>query len=230
MRCLIASLFNSAGIDPFDAESDLLESMLNRDISIDSSPKIDSLLDEFAGELIFLDSIPPGIDKASFDPEKKIWIEHSLTQDKRSTNIACPADDSLPPGIESDDFDSENDDNSTSTPEFESFHVDYPDLGDSTIDAVEDIPVHVPNNLPKEKSPSSSHRGCKASKLFHHKSSMLIPADNIPILGVRQVHFSSFNKALYGIARIVKALVFSVLSIRSLELQILSFILGIPIS
>ncbi|GJT55487.1 zinc finger, CCHC-type, retrotransposon gag domain protein [Tanacetum coccineum] len=62
------------GIDPFDAESDLLESMLNRDISIDSSPKIDSLLDEFAGELIFLDSIPPGIDKASFDPEKKIWI------------------------------------------------------------------------------------------------------------------------------------------------------------
>ncbi|GJY27069.1 reverse transcriptase domain-containing protein [Tanacetum coccineum] len=32
------------------------------------------------------------------------------------------------------------------------------------------------------------------------------------------------------IARIVKALVFSVLSIRSLELQILSFILGIPIS
>ncbi|GJR35726.1 hypothetical protein Tco_1211410 [Tanacetum coccineum] len=40
------------GIDPFDAESDLLESMLNRDISIDSSPKIDSLLDEFAGELI----------------------------------------------------------------------------------------------------------------------------------------------------------------------------------
>ncbi|GJZ23243.1 hypothetical protein Tco_0560702 [Tanacetum coccineum] len=40
------------GIDPFDAESDLLESMLNRDISIDSSPKIDSLLDEFAGDRV----------------------------------------------------------------------------------------------------------------------------------------------------------------------------------
>ncbi|GJX96358.1 hypothetical protein Tco_0352156 [Tanacetum coccineum] len=32
-------------------------------------------------------------------------------------------DDSIPPGIESDDFDSEGDTNSTSLPEFESFHV-----------------------------------------------------------------------------------------------------------
>ncbi|GKD77579.1 hypothetical protein Tco_1340200, partial [Tanacetum coccineum] len=56
-------------------------------------------------------------------------------------------DDSIPPGIESDDFDSEDDDNSTSLPEFESFHVDYPDSGDSTIDVVEDIPVDMPNIL-----------------------------------------------------------------------------------
>ncbi|GKA57950.1 hypothetical protein Tco_0757138 [Tanacetum coccineum] len=110
------------GIDPFDAESDLLESMLNRDISIDSSPKIDSLLDEFADELTFL--------RFNFPP-------NSLLEE--IDNFLAP-DDSLPPGIESDDFDSENDDSSTSTPEFESFHGDYPDLGDSTIDAVEDIP------------------------------------------------------------------------------------------
>ncbi|GJW82737.1 hypothetical protein Tco_0155882 [Tanacetum coccineum] len=57
-------------------------------------------------------------------------------------------DDSIPLGIESDDFDSEDDDNSTSRPEFESFHVDYPDSGDSTIDVVEDIPIDVPNILP----------------------------------------------------------------------------------
>ncbi|GKE65867.1 hypothetical protein Tco_1520028 [Tanacetum coccineum] len=56
--------------------------------------------------------------------------------------------DSIPPGIESDDYDSEGDDNSTSLPEFELFHVDYPDLGDSTIDVVEDIPVDVPNIFP----------------------------------------------------------------------------------
>ncbi|GKG34576.1 hypothetical protein Tco_0437272, partial [Tanacetum coccineum] len=51
-------------------------------------------------------------------------------------------------GIESDDYDSEGDDNFTSLPEFESFHVDYPDSGDSNIDVVEDIPVDVPNILP----------------------------------------------------------------------------------
>ncbi|GKA50370.1 hypothetical protein Tco_0743443 [Tanacetum coccineum] len=144
------------------------------------------------------------------------------------------------------------DDNSTSLSEFESFHVDYPYSGDSTIDVLEDIPVDVPNILPthstlhmdfdfipshndlrsdlnvsyqdrnkiydleicievkstrflatyspvidtllpfssenknkvfnhgvlasKVKSPpSSSHRGFKASELFHHKSPMIAP-------------------------------------------------------
>ncbi|GKC64478.1 hypothetical protein Tco_1097076, partial [Tanacetum coccineum] len=38
--------------------------------------------------------------------------------------------------------------NSTSLPKFESFHVDYPDSGDPTIDVVEDIPIDVPNILP----------------------------------------------------------------------------------
>ncbi|GJY69043.1 hypothetical protein Tco_0472025, partial [Tanacetum coccineum] len=42
----------------------------------------------------------------------------------------------------------------------------------------------------KEKSPSSSsHRGLKASKLFHPKSPMLIHGDNTPNLGVRHLHF-----------------------------------------
>ncbi|GKE85428.1 hypothetical protein Tco_1559170 [Tanacetum coccineum] len=42
----------------------------------------------------------------------------------------------------------------------------------------------------KEKSPpSSSHRGFKASKLFHHKSPMLIYGEDIPILDVLFLHF-----------------------------------------
>ncbi|GJT54301.1 hypothetical protein Tco_0989355 [Tanacetum coccineum] len=170
----------SPGIDHFDAESDLLESLLNRDFSIDSSPKIDSLLDEFAGELTLLKSIPPGIDDDNLDPEGKIHLVERLLYDNSSPrppgelnvensiesfspspnpvedsdslmeeiDIFFGPDDSIPPGIESDDYDSEDDDNSTSLPEFESFRVDYPDLGDSTIDVVEDIPVDVPNILP----------------------------------------------------------------------------------
>nr|GEY15287.1 hypothetical protein [Tanacetum cinerariifolium] len=67
----------SIKIDPhhFNADSDLIESMLNQDSSIIySSLKIDSLLDEFAGELILLKSIPPGIDKSDCDPEEEIRL------------------------------------------------------------------------------------------------------------------------------------------------------------
>ncbi|GJR65757.1 hypothetical protein Tco_0011822 [Tanacetum coccineum] len=164
----------------FNAKSDLLESLLHRDTSINDSQKIDSLLDEFAGELTLLKSIPPGIDDDNLDPEGEIHLVERLLYDNSSPrppeefnsenptesfspspipvedsdslmeeiDIFLDDDDSIPPGIESDDYDSGNDDNSTSRPEFESFHVDYPDSGDSTIDVVEDIPVDVPNILP----------------------------------------------------------------------------------
>ncbi|GJW16429.1 hypothetical protein Tco_0020562 [Tanacetum coccineum] len=277
----------------FNAESDLLESLLHRDTSTNDYQKIDSLLDEFTGELTLLKSIPPRIDDDNLDPEGDILFLKSLLYDNSSPRpleefnyenptesfspspipiedsdslmeeieIFLDGDGSIPPGIESDDYDSEDDDNSTSRPEFESFHVDYPDSEDSTIDVVEEIPVDVPNILPthpallidfdfipslndlgsdldvsspsgdsnkiydpgigmevkstrflaplppvidtlltfssknedkvfnhgvlasKEKSPSSSsHRGLKASKIFHQKSPMLIYGDNTPNL------------------------------------------------
>ncbi|GJS25557.1 reverse transcriptase domain-containing protein [Tanacetum coccineum] len=284
---------------PSESEDSSDESLLHRDTSINDSQKIDSLLDEFTGELTLPHSIPPGIDDVNLDPEGDILFLESLLYDNSSPrppeefnsenptesfspspipvkdsdslmeeiDIFLDGDGSIPSGIESDDFDSEDDDNSTSRPEFESFHVDYPDSGDSTIDVVEDIPVDVPNIFPtqpalqldfdfipsndlgsdlddssptgdrnkiydpgicievestrflstlspvidtllpfssenkdkvfnhgvlasKEKSPSSpSHRGFKASKLFHQKSPMLISGDNIPNLGVRHPHF-----------------------------------------
>nr|GFA60222.1 hypothetical protein [Tanacetum cinerariifolium] len=62
-------------------ESDLIESLLNQDSSIISSSKIDSLLDEFAGELIFLKLIPPGIDEADCDPEEEIRLIVKLLYD-----------------------------------------------------------------------------------------------------------------------------------------------------
>nr|GFB66647.1 hypothetical protein [Tanacetum cinerariifolium] len=63
----------------FNAESDLVESMLNRDSSIiSSSSKIDSLLDEFAGELTLLKSIPPRIDKTDCHPENEISLSRRL--------------------------------------------------------------------------------------------------------------------------------------------------------
>nr|GEY97068.1 hypothetical protein [Tanacetum cinerariifolium] len=76
----------SIKIDPhhFNAESDLIESLLNQDSSIISSSKIDSLLDEFSGELIFLKLIPPGIDEADYDPEEEIHLIEKLFYDNSS--------------------------------------------------------------------------------------------------------------------------------------------------
>nr|GEV51530.1 hypothetical protein [Tanacetum cinerariifolium] len=77
----------SIKIDPhhFNAESDLIESLLNHDsLIISSSLKIDSLLDEFAGELTLLKSIPPGIDKTDCDPEKEIRLIEKLLYDNSS--------------------------------------------------------------------------------------------------------------------------------------------------
>ncbi|GJY30447.1 hypothetical protein Tco_0413942 [Tanacetum coccineum] len=55
--------------DHFDAECGLINSLLSRDSSI-TSPKIDFLLEEFAGELNFIDPILPGIDEDDFDDEE----------------------------------------------------------------------------------------------------------------------------------------------------------------
>nr|GEY37781.1 hypothetical protein [Tanacetum cinerariifolium] len=77
----------SMKIDPhhFNVEPDLIESLLNQDsLIISSSSKIDSLLDEFFGELIFLKSIPPGIDKADCDPEEEIRLIEKLLYDNSS--------------------------------------------------------------------------------------------------------------------------------------------------
>ncbi|GKE55875.1 hypothetical protein Tco_1495060, partial [Tanacetum coccineum] len=139
-----------------------------------SHEEIDSLLEEFADELALLKPISLEIEDSN--PEGDIRLVESLLYDnsyprppeafqaKSNTiieSLPIPVDalreeidilhgpnDLIPSGIESYDFDSEDDDNSASLPEFESFHIDYPDSGDSTIDVVEDIPVDVPNILP----------------------------------------------------------------------------------
>ncbi|GKE93156.1 hypothetical protein Tco_1574251 [Tanacetum coccineum] len=155
----------------------ILKRQINRDTLMASSPKIDSLLDEFVDELI---TIPPRIvnreheeyisflerllyDNSSPRPPEDFYANPNMIIESLPTfpipvedsdslrdeiNIFLGPDDSIPTGIESDDYDLEGDDNSTSLLEFKSFHVDYPNLGDSTINVVEDIPVNMPNILP----------------------------------------------------------------------------------
>ncbi|GKB09688.1 hypothetical protein Tco_0838000, partial [Tanacetum coccineum] len=113
-------------IDPhhFNAESNLIEYLLNRDTLIDSSPKFDYLLEEFSEEEIRL------VENLSYDnssprPPKELNTEIADTilesfspspipvEDSDSLmeeiNVFLTPDDSMPPGIDNDDYDSEGD-------------------------------------------------------------------------------------------------------------------------
>nr|GEU66202.1 hypothetical protein [Tanacetum cinerariifolium] len=171
----------------FNAKSDLIESMLNQDSSIIFSSKIDSLLDEFADELILLKSVPSGNDEADCDPEEEIRLIKKLFND------------------------------SLSLPKNESFHFDIPssprpptkppdddklepNSGILTPKVVGDTSEHyvpIPRLLPtqttlasnQEKSPHLlSHMGLKPFQLSS-ESPMMIYGGNIPILDVSFLHF-----------------------------------------
>nr|GEW51238.1 hypothetical protein [Tanacetum cinerariifolium] len=70
--------------DHFNVESDLIESsLLNKDTVI-TSPKIDFILEEFAGEPALINPIPPGIAETKFDPKVNICLIKKLLYDNSS--------------------------------------------------------------------------------------------------------------------------------------------------
>nr|GFA44629.1 hypothetical protein [Tanacetum cinerariifolium] len=76
----------SSKIDPhhFNAESDLIESLLNRDILMIFYHKIDSFLEEFSSELAHIDLVPSKIYKVNFHPEEEIRLIKELFDDPLS--------------------------------------------------------------------------------------------------------------------------------------------------
>nr|GEY09859.1 hypothetical protein [Tanacetum cinerariifolium] len=133
----------------FNAESDLIESLLNHDsLIISSSSKIDSLFDKFAGKLTLLKSISPGINETDCDPEEETRLIKRLLYDNSSprppeefiSKNSDTAIESFSPFLilveDSDSFIEEIDlsftlddpmpNDSLSLPENESFHFDIP--------------------------------------------------------------------------------------------------------
>nr|GEV00394.1 putative reverse transcriptase domain-containing protein [Tanacetum cinerariifolium] len=125
---------NSVKLDPhcFNAKSDLIESLSNRDTLFDSSPKFD-YLEEF--------SVPRPLENFHANtiveilPTSPILVEHSDSQREDIDSFTC-TDALLPPCIENDDYDSEGDihfleellvDDSISIPENEASNFDHHD-------------------------------------------------------------------------------------------------------
>nr|GFA34147.1 hypothetical protein [Tanacetum cinerariifolium] len=177
----------------FNVESDLIESLLNQESLIISSSKIDSLLDEFAGELIFLKSIPSRIDEADCDPEEEILLIEKLLYDNlsprpmeepNSKNSDAIIESFSPSLIPVEDKLLNND--SFSLPKNESFHLDVPsssrppakppdddeikpDSGNLTVKVVGDISKHyvlMPRLLPTQPTLASNEE--KSPHLLSH--------------------------------------------------------------
>nr|GEY33156.1 hypothetical protein [Tanacetum cinerariifolium] len=92
-----------------------------------SSPKFDSLLEEFSGELAHIDLIFPEINESDLDPEQE-----GSDSFMEKIDIFLAPDDSIPSSIENDDYDSKGDileeflnNDSLSLPKNESFHFDH---------------------------------------------------------------------------------------------------------
>ncbi|GKB37963.1 hypothetical protein Tco_0882905 [Tanacetum coccineum] len=141
----------------FNVESDLLEYLLYRDTSINDSQKIDSLLDEFTGELTLPHSIPPRIDDFNLNPEGDILFLESLLYDNSSPrppeefNFEIPTESFSPSPIPVEDSDSlmeeidiflDGDGSILSGIESDDFNSEDDDNSTSH------IPVDVPNILP----------------------------------------------------------------------------------
>nr|GEV59546.1 ribonuclease H-like domain-containing protein [Tanacetum cinerariifolium] len=152
----------------FNAESDLIESMLNHDSSIISSSKIDSFLDEFAGELTLLKSIPPRIDETDCYPEEDICLIEKLLYDNSS---------SRPP----EEFVSEN-----SYAKIESFSPSPIPIEDSDY-LMEEMDLSCTSDDPMPSSiedddDDDSKRDILLRSLQHSRSPQVVSATKLPIL------------------------------------------------
>nr|GFC70532.1 hypothetical protein [Tanacetum cinerariifolium] len=110
-ECDVPAGFTTFSNVLFDAEYDFdTKSMPNHDSSIMISSKIDSLFDEFAGELTLLKSIPSGIDETDCHPEEETHFTKRLFDSHmEEIDLSFNSDDPMLSGIEEDDDDSERD-------------------------------------------------------------------------------------------------------------------------
>nr|GEV49729.1 hypothetical protein [Tanacetum cinerariifolium] len=146
--------------DCFDTKSYLLESLLNRDTLMASSPKFDSLLEEFSGELAHTDLIPPGINEAFYDDHIKEISSGSTTTNSDSSLYDSFIFDllinSFPPADRSDFYEFADElTHIISPPKYDCvcFKIE-PNSRDFTIDVVEDT---FPTREPRVHNDLTTH-------------------------------------------------------------------------
>nr|GEW87229.1 hypothetical protein [Tanacetum cinerariifolium] len=181
----------------FNAESDLIESMHNHDSSIIISSKIDSLFDEFAGELTLLKSISLGIDETDCHPKKETRFTKRLLYDNSSPRP--------PEEIISDNSDADIESFSPSPIPVEDIdsHMEEIDLSFNPDDP---IPPSIKDDDDDSEKPPDGNTGTLNIKMMgdisERKSSaecpMIFNGKNTPILDVLLFHFYPLDQLEYG--------------------------------
>ncbi|GJW56964.1 reverse transcriptase domain-containing protein [Tanacetum coccineum] len=219
---------------PFDAESDLreLEYLLNHV----PTKAMDSILEDSVDENSLDDNLDETISEMFTDEHALDYSSPPLWDDYDDNlfDLETVNDDTY-----DDPFDSKEEkikDSKILIDEliyflFDSFHVDYPDSGDSTINVVEDIPVDVPNILPTHPAllmdfdfiPSHNDLGSDPDVSSHSgdRNKSYYPGICIEVESTRFLAPQSRMSRIFEASR-ARGFV-----LRSLELHILSFILGI---
>nr|GFA71998.1 hypothetical protein [Tanacetum cinerariifolium] len=142
----------------FDKEIIPMKSLRTHDSSLPISSKIDSLLDEFAGELTLLKSIPLGIDETDCHPEEETHFTKRLLYDNSS-----------PRPLE--EFVSDNSNTDFHMEEIDlSLNPDEPNSRDFTKDVVEDIS---PTKEPQVLTVLSTHPTLQLTLKFQPSSESL---------------------------------------------------------
>ncbi|GJY19839.1 hypothetical protein Tco_0392405 [Tanacetum coccineum] len=132
------SISEGNGNDHFNAESSLIESVLNRE-NVISSPKIDSHLEEFAGELAFIAPIPPGIVEADLDPKEDIRFIENLMYDNSFPRPLETLKDNSETVIDSNDDSTSSDDDSPYGEDIDYVYASPPDVEIVSLEVMESV-------------------------------------------------------------------------------------------
>nr|GEV91544.1 DNA-directed DNA polymerase [Tanacetum cinerariifolium] len=146
---------NSNKIDPhyFNAESNLIESLSNRNTLFDSSPKFD-YLEDLMEKLLTINSFPRLLENSHANmiiktlPTSPIPVEDSDSL-REEINIFTGMDDFMPPGIGSDDYDSDGDIHFLKEL-LSNDSISFPENKSSNFDHHDDLPFPRPPSKPPD--------------------------------------------------------------------------------
>nr|GEW70680.1 hypothetical protein [Tanacetum cinerariifolium] len=173
-----------------------LESYSNRDTLMSSPLKIDSLLAEFVGALIFLKSIPPGIDEADCNPEEDIHLVERLLYDNSSPHPPeeIVSDNS---NVDIESFSPSPIPNKNSDSHMEEIDLPFtpddpmpPGIKEEDYDSIFFHLIILLQNHQMEKYPNLlPHQGLEAFQPSAERPKMIINRKNTPLLDVPLFHF-----------------------------------------